>query len=188
MATHRRKIFLVNPRFQIKFSLLICLLVFISSIFYPLSIYDLIDKFVALAQKSSPESISNAAEYKTALIWALVLFQVGFMAIAFLATIFLTHRVAGPLYKLQKFLREKREGHSYGKLFFRNGDYFPEIAEEFNKTFEKLESDYANDMSYLSEVCSYLKNIALVVPDDKKVVLEEIINKLTAIQGKFQDK
>ena len=186
MAQHRRRIFLINPRFQIKFSILICLLIFISSIFYPLTIYDLINKFIAVSAQSDPAGIAGAQQYKTALIVTLALFQIGFILLSFIITIFLTHKVAGPMYKLLKFLKAKREGEETGKLFFRSGDYFPEVADEFNKTFDQLQEQYTHDIVYLGEVCSYLNNLTLVVPEDKKIVLEEIIAKLEKIQSKFK--
>ena len=101
---------------------------------------------------------------------------------------FYSHRIAGPLYKLQKHLRSIREGFNPGKLFFRNGDYFQDVADDLNDTIEHIEDGYKNDLVYLSEVNSYINNLSLVVPDDKRVVLNEISSRLSEIQERFTNK
>lgn len=86
---------------------------------------------------------------------------------------------------MQKHLRAIREGLNPGKLFFRKGDYFQNVADDLNETIEVLEDSYKKDLVYLSEVNSYINNLSLVVPDDKRVVLNEISNRLSEIQEKF---
>ncbi len=78
-----------------------------------------------------------------------------------------------------------REDHNPGDLFFRKGDYFQDLAEDVNETFAHLENNYKNDLVYLSEVTSYINNLSLVVPDDKRVVLNEISSRLSMMQDRF---
>ena len=110
-----------------------------------------------------------------------------FIGIVFLISIFQSHKIAGPMYKLRKFLKMVADGKPTGRLFFRKGDNFPEVAEDFNAAFGKLQETYNNDFAYLSEVSSYINNLALVVPEDKKPVLKEISQKLTEIQSRFKE-
>ena len=97
------------------------------------------------------------------------------------------HKVAGPLYKLSKFFKDVKDGQNPGKLFFRNGDYFHELAEDYNGAFKYIFENHKKDLMYISEVSSYLKNIEMVVPDDKKAVLNEIDKKLSEIQNRFNE-
>ena len=46
------------------------------------------------------------------------------------------------LYKMQKHLRSIREGFTPGKLFFRKGDYFQDVADDLNDTIEHIEDGY----------------------------------------------
>ncbi len=136
--------------------------------------------------------LPNVAEdYKTRrtqLFIFLVLLQIGFTGLTFFICIFFSHKIAGPLYKLQKHLGKIRNKETHSKLTFRKGDYFQDLAEEVNMTFDQIEEDYKNDLMYMSEVSSYLNNLSLVVPDDKRVVLNEIINRLDEIQGRFNQR
>ena len=187
MAVYKRNTYLINPKFQIKFSIYVCILVFISSLIYPLTIYDLMTSFISYLAKSSPEMASQINDKRTSLISILVFWQIGFTSLIFILCIFFSHKIAGPLYKLQNFLKAIRDGNSNGKLYFRNGDYFKEIADEFNETFEVITEQRKEDFVYLSEVNSYIKNLEMVVPEDKKAVLEQITTRLDEIQSKFQD-
>lgn len=187
MAGYKRRTYLINPEFQIKFSLYVCGLVFISSIIYPLTIYDLITNFIGFVASKNPEVANQLASKRSNLITILSLWQVGFTALVFIVCIFFSHKIAGPMYKLQKFLQAKRDGVDNGKLFFRKGDYFQEIADDFNDTFNEMEEQYQQDLTYLSEVNSYISNLGMVVPEDKKAVLNEINQKLTEIQRRFEE-
>lgn len=90
------------------------------------------------------------------------------------------------MFKLQKFLRAKKDGLEDGKLFFRKGDYFQEVADDFNETFEELEERHHQDLVYLNEVNSYISNLGMVVPEDKRAVLSEITQRLNQIQSRFE--
>jgi hypothetical protein len=192
LASNHRRIYLINPKFQLKFSLYICALIFLSSIIYPITIFELLSSFLDFASKNVhklPEFKSltvNLEEKRNNLIIVLVLWQLGFTGLAFVVNIFLTHKVAGPLFKLKKFFQAIVDGEDNGKLYFRNGDYFPDVAVSYNEAMDKLRDNRKNDFVYLSEVSAYLKNLNQVVPDDKKVVLQEIVNKLGEIQDEFQ--
>ena len=109
----------------------------------------------------------------------------GFTCLTFFICVFFSHKIAGPLYKLQKHLKLIREDSKPGNLFFRQGDYFQELAEDVNQTFDHLEDSYKNDLVYLSEVTSYINNLSMVVPDDKRVVLNEISSRLSHMQERF---
>lgn len=182
---YKRSIYLVNPKFQLSLSLKICLLVFISSLIYPFTIYELLSGFIKFAMEKSPELATQMKAKRESLIFILSLWQIGFTALVFIICIFVSHKIAGPVYKLQKFLQSYREGNSLGQLQFRNGDYFPELAEEYNDTIEFINETHQSDAVYLSEVSSYIKNLTLVVPEDKKVVIEEINNKIGEMLARF---
>lgn len=188
MAKYKRRIYLINPPFQIRFSLYICFLLFLSSLIYPLTIYDLMSNFMEYGKQFAPELETQLSEKRWTLIVILSLWQLGFIAMTFIICIFLTHKVAGPLYKLMMFFSAIRDGRDNGNLKFREGDYFQEVAEGYNEAFAKLKEDYKNDMVYLEEVNSYLNNLSLVVPDDKKVVIQQISKRLNEMQEKFNNR
>lgn len=142
---------------------------------------ELSTKFAGL----NPELVGHVKSAQWDLILFLSLWQLGFIGLVFIVCIFISHKIAGPLYKLRKYLQAIKTDNSLGRLFFRKGDYFPELADDFNEAFEHIQENYKKDFVYLSEVNTYLSNLSLVVPDDKKVVLNEINKRLTEIQDRF---
>ncbi len=186
--SYSRKIFIINPQFQLRISLYISLLVFITSLIYPYTIYKLMENIILHFSLKSPEIANRFSEMRFSLILFLILMQIGFTLVTFCICIFFSHRIAGPLYKLQKYLREVRENGYKDKLFFRKNDYFPEVAEDLNSTLELLEDNHKKDLIYLEEINSYLNNLKIVVPEDKKIVLNEISNKLSEMQNRYSSK
>lgn len=140
---------------------------------------------VAYFTLKNPEIAIHYTNKRDSLILFLTLLHLGLTCLTFFICIFFSHKIAGPLYKLQKHLKLVRDGENPGDLSFRKGDYFQEIATDINATFAHLEDGYKNDLVYLSEVTSYINNLSLVVPDDKRVVLNEISSRLSHMQERF---
>lgn len=55
----------------------------------------------------------------------------------------LTNRFAGPIYRLQRVMREAAAGIPVEPLEFRDGDYWPELAHTFNELIKNHESTTA---------------------------------------------
>lgn len=51
--------------------------------------------------------------------------------------LWLSHQVAGPLYRLVKHMKENGKSKEVPPVKFRKGDYFPEIEEAFNEFIKK---------------------------------------------------
>ena len=185
MAVYKRSIFLINKKYQIKFSLLICIIVFISSVIYPVTFVDLIDSFIA----TNPAAIDELSSTRNELIITLSILQFLIILIIFIVSIFLTHRVAGPMHKLKQTLIKIRGGEALPERFnFRTGDYFHDVAEEVDAFFKYLNENRQNELATIDEINSYIKNLSLVVPEDKRPVLDEIIKKLSQLQTRFESK
>jgi methyl-accepting chemotaxis protein len=55
-----------------------------------------------------------------------------------LTAIFLSHRIAGPLYRLERHLDEVAEGKDPKDVKFREGDYYQPLAEACNKVIARM--------------------------------------------------
>ncbi|MFN8369365.1 MAG: hypothetical protein U0T83_01935 [Bacteriovoracaceae bacterium] len=183
-SVKKRSIYLVDKAFQMKFAGFVCTFVLLCSIVYPLTIYELFNSFIANTANTIPANVMT--ETRTKLIISLIVYQCGFTAIVFIVSIFQSHKIAGPLYKLKKYFLLLKSGEKVNELHFRKGDNFKELADLFNDAVGHIQETQIKDFAYLSEVSSYINNLALVVPDDKKVVLHEIVTKLNEIQARFK--
>jgi hypothetical protein len=68
-----------------------------------------------------------------------------FMLPAFiLDTIKLSHRFAGPIYRLRNTIRGLAEGESFRPLRFRDFDFWQGLADDFNRMIQRISGDVAD--------------------------------------------
>jgi hypothetical protein len=60
------------------------------------------------------------------------------------------------------------------------------VAEEVSLFLETISQNQESDFLYVDEVASYIQNLATVVPDDKKPVLNEISRRLLEIKNRYK--
>ncbi len=66
--------------------------------------------------------------------------QLIFIGITFILTIFLSHRIAGPLFKLKRAIDEVKKGNYDQQIYFRKNDHFMELQDSFNEMIQSLSS------------------------------------------------
>jgi hypothetical protein len=183
LAFYKRSIFLINPTFQLSFSLIVCSIIFISSLVYPII---LMDFFTSIGTRF-PELASNMKLAQNDLLIFLATIQFIFISMVFIMFIFMTHKIAGPMHKLKNHLANIRQGQPITPLTFRDGDHFHDVAEEVSLFLETLSFNQESDFQYLDEVALYIDNLAPIVPDDKKPILSEISRRLMDIKSRYKN-
>ncbi|MBC7691174.1 MAG: hypothetical protein H7222_05345 [Methylotenera sp.] len=140
MAPYKRTVLLINKKFQLRFSLFVCSWVFGLSLVYPLLIYSLYNFFFRyMAVDPNGPQLAVLEDTRRRMILLLVLLQILFIAITFLMSLFISHRIAGPLHKLGMFFRQARDG-KMETLRFRDKDHFKELAEGYNEMISAIQS------------------------------------------------
>lgn len=152
------------------------------SIVYAFVVYDFISD---LGNQYALTKLGVTEAAKSFLIF-LVPFQFLLTSLVILTSIFLTHKVAGPLYKLKNHLSLIREGEPISPLEFRTGDNFPDVADEVSLFLDWVVANQEADFKYVEEVAAYVDNLGLVIPDDKKPVLNEISRRLRDISSRYK--
>lgn len=190
MAKYKRRTFIIIPKFQLTMSLFITATVLVTSLVYFLVIDGLTESIsVIISELGGTEAaFGKLIRYKSSIVQTLLLYQALVCAIVFVGCVLFTHRMAGPIFKLRRFLKEIQNGAPRTKLFFRKGDCFHEVAHDVNSLFDFLSENYKKDFVYVSEVNAYLKNLKSLLPEDKQATLEEISQKLLEIQNRFHEK
>ncbi len=61
------------------------------------------------------------------------------MLLLIIAGIFLTHRIAGPIFRVQSDIERVLAGEKNVRVRFRRHDAFPELAEKVNKLIERID-------------------------------------------------
>jgi methyl-accepting chemotaxis protein len=182
LAGFKRSIFIINPKFQFKFSLIVCSLILLSSLLYPITIYEVFEAIF----RQNPALGDRMGDSRSQLLGMLAIIQVVYIAIVFIICIFISHKIAGPMFKLGSFFKNIADGNKPKELYFRNGDNFMEIADLYNQAMNRIKQDRDDNLAYLADVKSYINNLAVVVPEDKKPVIKEITHKLDEIINQYE--
>jgi sensor histidine kinase YesM len=141
MPQYRRNIFLIDKPFQIRFAIYVCSWLIALSFVYPLIVYSMFDYFIRYAShdpNGPPVQVLHDLRYQVMML--LIALQLLFLFISFLISIFMSHRIAGPLYKLKLFLAKLREGDLKEELHFREKDHFRELAGDYNEAIKSIRS------------------------------------------------
>lgn len=155
---HRRSIFLINKRFQLRFSFYVCSWLIALSFAYPLIISNLFDYFLRyLALDPMGPALANIEKTRQELLELLLVMQVIFLSLTFLISIFMSHKIAGPLYKLRRFFAEAKEGNYSQKLTFRKRDYFQELVPAYNAMMESVVRDIGMSKRGIQEAIPHLE-------------------------------
>ncbi len=133
--SNRRRGFLINPEFQWSFirhclglAAIILLVVFAANSLFFWSLHN-------MGQRAGldPTHIffRFLAQQQSRMLWIFIGTS-GIVASTILSFgLRLSHRIAGPLFKLDRFLKDPSKARR--GLRFRTGDYFPELAESANE-------------------------------------------------------
>lgn len=181
----RRSIFLINKRFQLKFALYVCSWLFALSLVYPLIIQSLFDYFIRYlsADPNGPELTALQGVRQEMLI-LLVIMQVVFLIVTFLISIFLSHRIAGPIYKLGLFFQSARSGGAEAlakKLSFRKNDHFQEIAAQYNEVMGSIAAREQRCVEAARRAQDLIERAASQTSGDAKANLDEAARSLLDI-------
>ena len=98
---YKRRIILINPKFQLKFSFFISLLILGVSIIYPFTLYHVLEGIISVSDLNA----GILEEKRNTLMNSLIAFQLGYMLVIFMLCIYFSHRIAGPLFKLNQYLK-----------------------------------------------------------------------------------
>ncbi len=188
MTKYRRRNYIINPAFQIKFSILVSILLFIISAVYPMTFYSFLTNLAIQLEEVIPNTVTRMEQQKNSIVSLFVMWHIGFTLLVFTSCIFFSHKIAGPLYKLKKYLQEYREGKAHDRLYFRKGDYFLELAEEVNLTFNQIKEKNKNDIILLCENETLLGGLQENVSQDKKESIAKAIAHLSKLQSEYSSR
>ncbi len=106
----------------------------------------------------------------------------GLVLILMMAGIWLTHKVAGPLYALSRFMEAAQEGRWKDIRAFRKGDEFLYLAEQFQKLAGRIQERHKQELVSLLETAQSLsegksqeaaRKLADVIADKKRYLGSE---------------
>ncbi|MEO5969916.1 MAG: hypothetical protein ABIQ95_08310 [Bdellovibrionia bacterium] len=141
-SLNKRKKFFINPAFQLRF---IGFSVIVSatamSVFYFCNYYF----FYSLRNLGSGFGLPVTHSFftliqrqQTILNHIFIICALALLLIILVMGIIFSHRIAGPIYRMQRHMIELSKSKNYTDVRFRKNDFFPELAEAFNSLMQGL--------------------------------------------------
>jgi methyl-accepting chemotaxis protein len=138
---HKRRIYYIDKAFQSKFIIQFCLLVALGSFIVMGVLYYLAQHSTTVAIIHGHVTVHTTADYLLPLLAQTILVQM--IAVAFAAivmTLYISHKIAGPLYRLKVMLKGLAQGEVSRPMRLREGDQLQEVAQEYTQAVSQLNS------------------------------------------------
>jgi len=131
---NRRRNYLIDRRFQARFVLRFCALAVAGALITGIVLYLLSKDTVTTAFVNSRLSIVSTADYILPLIIGASLASVVVVGIATaIVVVFLSHRIAGPLFNIERSLKNIGEGDLSSEVTLRSDDQIRQLADITNQ-------------------------------------------------------
>lgn len=134
-SLYRRK-YIINPKFQLKVALGTFISIIIYSLVFGVVLFAPLFQELGSATTIAEQGIISEIilEFHSRFWPALIIVSL----LVGIQLIFLTHRVAGPIYRSEKYIRSLIDGNYDEVVTFREKDEFHEVAEGLNSLCEIL--------------------------------------------------
>jgi methyl-accepting chemotaxis protein len=173
---NRRRNYFINKRFQVMFIINFCILVIAGTAVSGGIIYWMSRSAVTSTFENSRLVIKSTADFilpSVLLSSIFVIIAVGFATIV--VTLFTSHRIAGPLYRMQKDLEAISQGDLNVRFSLRKNDEIKALADTLNDMTEVFRRNILNTSKAISEAEAALKaNNTALAKDKLKDALDAV--------------
>jgi len=141
---NRRRNYFIERSFQTRFILKFCSLVVVGGLLTVAMLYYIGLRSTTVAIVNSDVVVKSTADFLLpVLIQTLLLVMVLLGLATIIVTLFVSHKIAGPLYRLKKAMEELGEGDLGVQIKLRQKDQLVHIAEAFNTMAKKLKERFS---------------------------------------------
>lgn len=184
----RRRNYFINKKFQTDFSIKFLVIIVIEAIMAVGLFLYLSKGTLTTGYIGSELKISRTYDFFLPMLLLSNIIIVGVTGIIGIAVlIFMSHRIAGPMFRFEKVLDEISKGDLTYKFKLRQGDQFKELEKRINELTDILDSKAGNlksGVTEISKMLSRLQTLASAHSTDKDFerLLQDISQKITELQ------
>lgn len=145
MSNHRKlKSFLLLPRFQLLFVFVNWLILMTTCLF---AFFTVNQSFLKMKEIGLNMNLDNNSGYMKFLSMqeqfingSLLIFLGGALLVSLVITIYFSHKVAGPIYRIKEYFKNF-DPNNKKPIVFRKGDFFDELPEIINTNLDIVKKD-----------------------------------------------
>ncbi len=181
LIVQKRTQYVVAAGFQFRFALLLIGVAALVTLVVGFQVYRVLFKTQALLMETgvvlSPQVIDFIRDQKSLYIHSLFWVFVGVTLLLLVFSIFISHRLAGPIFALTRKMNELAAGNFNATVNFRKGDEFQELKERYNTLVHALQNQVKSELIKLDEIIRRIevlisrKDATLVFQQDLRATL-----------------
>jgi len=186
---YKRKIFIINKKYQFRYLFIIIstMLISMASVYFTVFYViwnKVIDEFFFV-----PEASKKLADIFVQTSQLLVIPVILLAVIFTFAGIILSHRVAGPIFRVECVARELAKGNLDIKIKFRKGDELQELADSLNGMITGIRSMVKEDKDITEKLIKISDKLGEDINKDKglKKDVRDAVDELKVIVGKLKE-
>ena len=170
-----RRTLLINRKFQLKFTLFVCSWVLILSLSLPFGLWAGLNGLTEnLAKNLSPEALQQIQKFHLQVFQVYSLAALIATAVLFWMCLILSHRIAGPIFRIQTAMNRWKRGNIEHQLKLREHDHFQELADAYNASAQ----EYIDLRNQVRESCEKLEFMAKELELKHRTQVQEIVGGL----------
>ena len=136
---NKRRNYFIDKNFQVEFILKFCSLVIFGSIIFGMILYIFSSRTLTTSFENSRLVVKSTADYLLpTLVYGGIIVAIVTAVAATIVVLLMTHRIAGPMYRFEKYINEISGGELVSDLMIRKNDQFQRIVGAFNKMSHSL--------------------------------------------------
>ncbi|MCX5692905.1 MAG: methyl-accepting chemotaxis protein [Candidatus Omnitrophica bacterium] len=178
---YKRKQYFINKTFQSEFIVKFCGLVIMGSVVFGIILYLFSKHALTTSFENSRLVIKSTADYIfPGLLFGGVITAIITALAAGAVVILMTHRIAGPMYRFERYINEIGSGRLYSDLKIRKKDQFQNMAGSLNKMTHDLKlgllevNDVSDELDKLIEELSASSSREILLREDIKRIVGEL--------------
>lgn len=180
----RRRNYFIKKGFQARFILRFISVIFLGIMVSSGIVYFLTSKKIEEAYYRSHIKIASTGEIVyPILLTANIITLSMIIIITIVITLLISHKIAGPLYRIEKSIHEIGEGNLSFKIYLRAKDELITLAEIFNNMMAKLKGKIEKIQDAANYMDSTVNQWAIVKKMDKKALSKDV----TAIRKRVNE-
>jgi nitrogen fixation/metabolism regulation signal transduction histidine kinase len=172
----RRRTFLVDSRFQLKYTAVIVLVGVAVSALLGYFIYRLTLENTKILMLD-PELQEKVSMFDRTVIFYIIGFVVLMALSLFIWGIFITHRVAGPIFIISRFLRQIADNQVPPTRQLRKGDELQELFDNFTAMVDSLKRQRCDECETLTQWAAKLRELGNEKASIMATELEQLVDK-----------
>ena len=175
----KRKRYLVAKKFQLRYVGWILLFMFLTAVLCSYIIYYTTmilmgEKLANVYPQGQLVSIVNSVNFRILVSIIVISPLVGFLGI------YLSHKIAGPIYRIERFLSNMAAGDLSSRITLRKGDEMVSLADSVNRLTDSLTLSITTEKNHIEGALKELYTLRELVSSEHKdrVRIERILESL----------